>query len=150
MMLRSTQPLLSNSSRVIVLHKATVSTLRRPPFQFPDPTRLRRRAAPAPAWLNPLAQRTWFASSSKPPPPRIQSERDPEEEKRFGQQKLESDPEHVSTQSSVRHLFEPDDPKTEAEKPVSSGLKHDLVCAAILYGPGSKGPPQSLASFSFL
>ena len=146
MMLRSTQPLLSNSSRVIVLHKATVSTLRRPPFQFPDPTRLGRRA---PARLNPLAQRTWFASSSKPPP-RIQSERDPEEEKRFGQQKLESDPQHVSTQSSVRHLFEPDDPKTEAEKPVSSGLKHDLVCAAILYGPGSKDPPQSLASFSFL
>ena len=140
-MLRSTRPLLSNSSRAVVSQKATISSLRRPSFQFSDPTRLGRRVAPAPTRLNPLAPRTWIASSSKPPP-RIQSERDPEEEKRFGQQKLASDPQAVSTQSSVRHLFEPDDPKTEAEKPVSSSLQDELVCA-VLYGPGSIAPSKS-------
>ena len=81
-----------------------------------------------------LIQKTRFTSSSSSsssnsskPPPRIQSERDPEEERRFGQQKLESNPQAVSTSSSVRRVFEPDDPQTQPEKPVSAGIQHDLV-----------------------
>lgn len=51
----------------------------------------------------------------------------PEEEKKWGEAKLKPHPESVSTESSVRHLMEPDQAGGSA-KPVSEGISHDLVC----------------------
>lgn len=52
------------------------------------------------------------------------SKRDPEEEKKFGEQKLQADPSAVSSASSVRHVYEPVD--ANAAAPVSDGIAHDL------------------------
>ena len=52
---------------------------------------------------------------------------DPEEEKKFGAKKLESNPEAVTTTSSVRQVWEPDSHEEAAEKPVREGIQHDLV-----------------------
>ncbi|KAK6197197.1 hypothetical protein LQW54_010853 [Pestalotiopsis sp. IQ-011] len=49
----------------------------------------------------------------------------PEEEKKWGEAKLKPHPESVSTESSVRHLMEPDQASGSA-KPVSEGISHDL------------------------
>lgn len=49
----------------------------------------------------------------------------PEEEKKWGEAKLKPHPESVSTESSVRHLMEPDQAGGSA-KPVSEGISHDL------------------------
>jgi len=71
-----------------------------------------------------LSQRASYAD--KPPP--LQVGRDAEEEKRLGEQKLEKNPD-VSTQSSVRHAYEPAGPQAEEvakQSEVSDGLKHDL------------------------
>ncbi|KAI2468867.1 hypothetical protein F4781DRAFT_396659 [Annulohypoxylon bovei var. microspora] len=50
--------------------------------------------------------------------------RDPEEEKKFSQQKLRSDPKAVTTGSSVRHVYEPSG--RGEEKPIGHGVKDDL------------------------
>ncbi|KAK7755823.1 hypothetical protein SLS62_002108 [Diatrype stigma] len=121
-MLRSTRPLLSSSTRAIASQNASTPSLRRLPFGTTTANRPARRATP-PDKLPPLAEKTRHYATTKPPPT-MPNKRDPEEEKKFGAQKLQADPSAVSTESSVRHAFEPADPN--AAQPVSDGLAHDL------------------------
>jgi hypothetical protein len=77
---------------------------------------------PVASRLTPLIHKAHYASK---PPGQIPTGIDREEEKKFGQQKLESNPEEVTTQSSVRQFIERDE--KQAQKPVTDGLAHDLV-----------------------
>ncbi|KAI8957625.1 hypothetical protein F5Y11DRAFT_360679 [Daldinia sp. FL1419] len=54
----------------------------------------------------------------------FQQGRDPEEERKIGQRKLESHPEVVTTESSVRHLYEPN--SQGVQKPIKHGVRDDL------------------------
>jgi len=55
----------------------------------------------------------------------IQQGIDPEEDKKVAQRKLESNPKAVTTESSVRHFYEP--AATGEERPVKESVKDDLV-----------------------
>lgn len=55
---------------------------------------------------------------------------DTEEEKKIAQRKLTPHPESVSTESSVRHVFEPSPPGKAA--PVRSSISDDLVSPVFL------------------
>lgn len=131
-MLRSTRPLLASSSRAIASQKSSVSSLQRWPLQpAASAAKLNAEATRPrslrPTQLSPLVApgvQRWHATK---PPPRMQSARDPEEEKKFGAKKLESNPEAVTTTSSVRQVWEPDSREEAAEKPVREGIQHDLV-----------------------
>lgn len=85
---------------------------------------------PRPALLRDTAI-IWRAQfSSKPPVPPIGIDRKHEEE--VGQRKLEPHPERVSSESTVRHLFEPDDEGTtkvtkKDQDDVLRDLKSDVV-----------------------
>ncbi|KAI1087910.1 hypothetical protein F5B19DRAFT_496931 [Rostrohypoxylon terebratum] len=67
------------------------------------------------------AQRVRYSTKS---PSGLQYGRDPEEEKKFSQQKLHSDPKAVTTESSVRHVYEPS--SQGEQKPIGHGVKDDL------------------------
>ncbi|RYP92092.1 hypothetical protein DL770_001753 [Monosporascus sp. CRB-9-2] len=123
-MLRSSRPLLASSSRAIVKQKASISSLRRLPFQTADAVKPGNTTAlrALTSQFIPLIPKTRYATK---PPPRLQSERNPEEERKAGERKLESNPGAVSSQSSVRHFYEPDQRPRE-EEDVSKDLKHDL------------------------
>lgn len=58
---------------------------------------------------------------------------DTEEEKKIAQRKLTPHPESVTTESSVRHLYEPSAP--DKQRPMQEGVAHDLVCNACLEIP---------------
>ncbi|KAI1447269.1 hypothetical protein F5Y02DRAFT_380358 [Annulohypoxylon stygium] len=65
-----------------------------------------------------------IAAYSTKTPSGLQYGRDPEEEKKFSQQKLHSDPKAVTTESSVRHVYEPSD--QGEQKPIGHGVRDDL------------------------
>ncbi|RYP19641.1 hypothetical protein DL765_003234 [Monosporascus sp. GIB2] len=126
-MLRSSRPLLASSSRAIVKQRASISSLRRLPFQTVDTVKHVKHGTTTASraltsQLIPLIQKTRYATN---PPPRLQSERNPEEERKAGERKLESNPAAVSSQSSVRHFYEPDQ-RPRDEENVSKDLQHDL------------------------
>ncbi|KAI0018262.1 hypothetical protein F4780DRAFT_533229 [Xylariomycetidae sp. FL0641] len=122
-MLRSTRPLLASSSRAITAQKHAISSLRSLPSKSSTAPRITSPIASKIALprASSLIQRTGYATKS---PSGLQAGIDPEEEKKVAQRKLKADPETVSTESSVRHMYEP---QTEAtEKPVGEGVKEDL------------------------
>ncbi|RYO92847.1 hypothetical protein DL766_006271 [Monosporascus sp. MC13-8B] len=123
-MLPSSRLLLASSSRAIVRQRASISSLRRLPFQTVDAVKHGNTTAPRAltSQLIPSIQKTRYATK---PPPRLQSERNPEEEKKAGERKLESNPAAVSSQSSVRHFYEPDQ-RPRDEENFSKDLRHDL------------------------
>ncbi|KAI2617318.1 hypothetical protein GGS26DRAFT_576870 [Hypomontagnella submonticulosa] len=122
-MLRGTRSLLTSSSRAIAsqqLPKPSLLKLHSPgtPIKTtPSSTYLR----PFVSRIIPLTPTVHYVTKS---PSGLQHGRDPDEEKRIGQEKLESNPEVVTTESSVRHVYEPDSQR--AEKPIKHGVRDDL------------------------
>ncbi|KAI1492226.1 hypothetical protein F5X96DRAFT_627849 [Biscogniauxia mediterranea] len=118
-MLRSTRTLLSSSSRALT----TASSLYRLPIRSvtaaPIADSLVQRAA-LPR-LSPLISKARYATKS---PSGLQLGIDPEEDKKLAQRKLKVHPETVTTESTVRHVFESDG--ALPEKPISEGVKSDL------------------------
>ncbi|KAI1636652.1 hypothetical protein F4809DRAFT_608407 [Biscogniauxia mediterranea] len=118
-MLRSTRTLLSSSSRALT----TASSLYRLPIRSvtaaPIADSLVQRAA-LPR-LSPLISKARYATKS---PSGLQLGIDPEEDKKLAQRKLKVHPETVTTESTVRHVFESDG--ALPEKPISEGVKADL------------------------
>lgn len=94
-------------------------------FNTPLATLASRNAQLQKSTSSPLVLRSAF--SSKPPlqPNHI----DEKLEKELAQQKLKADPEHISEDSTVRPLFEQDQPAPEgvAVKGTGESLKDDLV-----------------------
>ncbi|KUI68026.1 hypothetical protein VM1G_03083 [Cytospora mali] len=134
-MLRSTRPLLSASARGLPKTPASIA-----PFATSHTrksastiaTTTWRATVPAPSsskQLVPLIQRAQFAAKNKP---------DTDFEKEVAQKKLESHPEKVTSESSVRPSYEgpelrPDDPNT------SEGVKKDVSVPPIAYKLGLAG-----------
>ncbi|XXG97959.1 hypothetical protein Hte_004275 [Hypoxylon texense] len=122
-MLRNTRTLFASTSRAIVSPRASISS----------PRRLRSREITTATKSTPISsralaprilssiQRSRYVTKA---PSGIQYGRDPEGEKKVGQQKLESHPEAVTTESSVRHVYEPD--TQGGQKPISHGVRDDL------------------------
>ncbi|ETS80938.1 hypothetical protein PFICI_08467 [Pestalotiopsis fici W106-1] len=114
-MLRSSRTLWTSSARSLVSKDPSTITPRplatraRSLYQSHLPRRL---ADPKPLYL---VHKTYFAT--KPA--------NPEEEKKWGQEKLKPHPESVSTESSVRQFLEPDQSRSSAQ-PVQEGIAHDL------------------------
>ncbi|KAI1497896.1 hypothetical protein F5X99DRAFT_395278 [Biscogniauxia marginata] len=121
-MLRSTRPLLS-SSRAIASQKPSNSSLRRLPIRVATTPLVAHPLVPrtALAELSPLIPKTRYATRS---PSGFQKGIDPEEDKRVAQRKLKVHPETVTSESTVRHIFEPDE--HPREKPITDGVKADL------------------------
>ncbi|KAI1371766.1 hypothetical protein F4677DRAFT_434634 [Hypoxylon crocopeplum] len=122
-MLRGTRSLLPSSPRAVVTQRASISSL----------SKLKLRAVTSATTSRPTFTRALIPHNIPPiqkaryvskSPSGLQHGRDPEEEKEIGQQKLEANPEVVTTESSVRHLCEPDSRK--GEKPIKHGIKDDL------------------------
>ncbi|KAI1204497.1 uncharacterized protein F4807DRAFT_446975 [Annulohypoxylon truncatum] len=67
------------------------------------------------------AQRATYSTKT---PSGLQYKRDPQEEKKFSEQKLHSDPKAVTSESSVRHVYEPS--SSQEEKPIGHGVKDEL------------------------
>ncbi|CAJ2510602.1 Uu.00g062270.m01.CDS01 [Anthostomella pinea] len=116
-MLRSARPLLASSSRAI----ATATTKRRPISSL-------RHVSVRPAIITSsssataaIIQTSKYATKS---PTGMQQGIDPEQDKKVAARKLQVNPENVSTESSVRHFYEPDTQPTA--KPVHEGVKADL------------------------
>lgn len=117
-MLRSTRPLLGASARGLLKPRVPIAPLG---------VSQTRRSASSTTWraglptvapskqLTPWTQRASYATKN---------ERDADFEKEIAKKKLESDPEHVTHESSVRQ-FEP--PTRPASGTDSAGLKGDLV-----------------------
>ncbi|KAI0880188.1 uncharacterized protein GGS22DRAFT_175756 [Annulohypoxylon maeteangense] len=122
-MLRHTRSVLAKFVPTISPQRASISPL----------LSLQHRAATRTGTPNLPPPRTLFSHSSLPvqkakystkTPSGLQYGRDPEEEKRFGQQKLQSDPGAVTTESSVRHVYEPS--SQGKQKPIKHGVKDDI------------------------
>ncbi|KAI2601997.1 hypothetical protein GGR54DRAFT_626092 [Hypoxylon sp. NC1633] len=122
-MLRSTRSLLPSSSKAFISRKAPI-------YSVPN---LQSRAFITTSTSGAICPRP-FVPHTFPPTPNVsyatktptgfQYGRDPEEEKKVGQQKLEANPGVVTTESSVRHLYEPESPG--GQKPIQHGVKDDL------------------------
>ncbi|KAI0121316.1 hypothetical protein BJ170DRAFT_644459 [Xylariales sp. AK1849] len=127
-MLRSARPLWTGSTRAFAFQKATAASSRqlsRQASQFtagssPSYSSRISRAPVAPQ-VAPLVHKTRYATK---PLGNLQSKANHEEEKKFGERKLEAHPESVTSESSVRHVVEPDVQPTA--KPVGDGIAHDL------------------------
>ncbi|KAI1654140.1 hypothetical protein F4813DRAFT_215236 [Daldinia decipiens] len=122
-MLRSTRSFLTSSSRAIVSSK--------PPVSLPLKSQTRTTITPTKSCS--IYPKTPISRNIAPiqtaqyvtkTPSGFQQGRGPEEEKKIGQRKLESNPEVVTTESSVRHLYEPDSQR--AQKPIRHGIRDDL------------------------
>ncbi|KAI5864117.1 hypothetical protein GGS23DRAFT_483192 [Durotheca rogersii] len=124
-MLRSTRSLLAGTSRATASQNSPIALLPRSLFRVVT-------TAPCP---NPVFRKVHDPRLLPLPPMRVAQYatearrglplgKNLEEEKKFGQEKLESNPEAVTTESSVRHLYEPDEPGTE--KPIRHGVRDDL------------------------
>jgi hypothetical protein len=125
-MLRSTQPLLTSSARALGANRAhlglsqLLSSRARNLSAIAD-SAARRSLVTSDRFD--VAQKLRYATKS---PSGLQQGIDLEEESKFRKQKLEQHPESVTTESSVRHAYEPDN--TPSEKPVKDGVMDDLVC----------------------
>ncbi|KAI0545357.1 hypothetical protein F4679DRAFT_561432 [Xylaria curta] len=113
---------LQASSRAVSVSKRPISSL--PRFSTAVPNRYGAAATRgAPKVISSrLLQQTSFATKS---PNGFQQGIDPEEDKKIAQRKLASHPESVTTESSVRHVYEPDSPGrvSHAKEGVSDDLK---------------------------
>ncbi|KAI1802700.1 hypothetical protein F4811DRAFT_563013 [Daldinia bambusicola] len=123
MMLRNTRSFLISSSRAVASPKSIASWAPRPYLRTGVTATKSSSTYPrAPIFrkLSPI-QTTPYATKT---PSGFQQGIDPEEEKKIGQRKLESNPEVVTTESSVRHLYEPS--SQGGQKPIKHGVKDDL------------------------
>ncbi|KAI1104804.1 hypothetical protein F4804DRAFT_305909 [Jackrogersella minutella] len=123
MMLRSTRSLLAKPSRAITSQRGSISPLIDMHTRTVITTIVTNSVYPravASRIISP-SQKAQYVTKT---PSGLQQGRDPEEEKKVGQQKLESHPEAVTTESSVRHLYEPSSRKEE--KPIKHGVRDDL------------------------
>ncbi|KAH6640080.1 hypothetical protein BKA67DRAFT_141356 [Truncatella angustata] len=127
-MLRSTRPLWTSSTRTLLSQNAATTTSRLQASQLTSISRSRTPNASTTARVLPLIHKTSYATKH------VQDKEDPEEVKKWAEEKLEPHPEAVSSESSVRHFsdfLEPsqrpankDDPA--AAPPVKDGVAHDL------------------------
>ncbi|KAI1811884.1 hypothetical protein GGS20DRAFT_560795 [Poronia punctata] len=111
------------STRTILQGSKAIATPKQP---LPILGRLRhaglnRVPSGIPGQLSLVVRSRLFASKT---PGGFQVGIDSEEDKKIAQHKLVSDPAAVSTQSSVRHVYEPSKP--EHERPVKEGVKDEL------------------------
>lgn len=122
-MLRSTRSLLAGSSKILASRQASIPSL--PKLQSrPLKTAITSNPSPsrvASSHIIPQIQKDRYTTKT---PSGLQYGRDPEEEKKIAQKKLEANPEVVTTESSVRHLYEPD--SQGGQKPIKHGIKDDL------------------------
>lgn len=143
-MLRSSRPLLAASAYVRGLARSAAPI-------GPSATSHTQRSASSAAWrarapttvsakqLVPYIQQARYASKT---------ERDVAFEKEVAKKKLESDPEHVTSESSVRHFEGPGERVVQGS--TTDGLKQDLVsCMALSFSiiqialtPPESGPPS--------
>lgn len=112
-MFRSTQPLWAGSARALAASRQLA-------LRSANVPSLAQNAMIRAPRTTSLIFKTRYATK-----PSLGESLSPEEEKKAQQQKLESHPDQVSTESSVRHAFEPA-PAT-ANKDVADGLGHDIV-----------------------
>lgn len=123
-MLRSTRPLLKLPTRGLPRVSASIA-----PFatsQTRNHTSTTRRRAQLPAarasgQLVPLVQRAYYANDNV---------RDKKFEKEVAQKKLESHPEQVTVESSVRASYEGPETKP-SDPPTTAAVKKDLVRAVL-------------------
>ncbi|EGO55956.1 hypothetical protein NEUTE1DRAFT_131561 [Neurospora tetrasperma FGSC 2508] len=118
MMLRTSRPLMGTAQRLPLLVRSTHTKS----FNSPIAPLVARNAQLQKSAGSPLVFRSTF--SSKPPlqPNHI----DTQHEKELAQQKLKTDPEHVSVDSSVRPFVEQDQPTAAKAKDPTESLKDDL------------------------
>ncbi|KAI8944081.1 hypothetical protein F4801DRAFT_572908 [Xylaria longipes] len=121
----STRPALQASSRVVSVSKRPISSFPRLHTAAPNRRHVvatTRRVPKAVSARFPLiARQTSFATKS---PNGLQLGIDPEEDKKIARRKLTPHPESVSTESSVRHVYEPDPP--DHARHVQKGVSDDL------------------------
>jgi hypothetical protein len=120
---------LRGTSGAVAASKQPISPLRRLPVVAPNRPVCTTRIAPktVPARLPVLLQWNAFATKS---PNGFQQGIDAKEDEKVAQRKLTPHPESVTTDSSVRHFYEPAEPTNDNERPVSEGVKDDLVSNA--------------------
>ncbi|CZT52636.1 related to MNN4-regulates the mannosylphosphorylation [Rhynchosporium secalis] len=114
--------------------------------QFRHALRLRQLSNKRPQVLAGLArpQTTTLSYATKSEPGSGISPLELEAEKKLAQEIIDSDPDHVSADSSVRHVFEESQaPKEEAAADMSAGLKADLVTIKETFSM-SEVPKESL------
>lgn len=118
-MLRSTRPLLTGPVRGFSRPMVSIAPLKIAPAQRSSsstPWRAQRPNTVSSKHLVPYIQQAKYASKTG---------RDEALEKELAKKKLESDPEHVTAESSVRHLEGPG--TRPAEGSTTEGLKGDVV-----------------------
>ncbi|XDG02740.1 hypothetical protein ABKA04_002355 [Annulohypoxylon sp. FPYF3050] len=122
-MLRNSRCILTKSIPAVAPRSASISPLlysqRRATTRATIPNSILPRAHTFHSTLP--AQTAGYSTKT---PSGLQYGRDSEEEKKFSQQKLHSDPKAVTTESSVRHVYEPS--SQGEQKPVGHGVKDDL------------------------
>ncbi|KAI3320563.1 hypothetical protein HD806DRAFT_505515 [Xylariaceae sp. AK1471] len=121
----SSRSILRCTTRAVSSSKQHASSLRHLPVAAPNRLLVATRIIPGavPAQLPVLIQRAFFATKS---PNGFQQGINSEEDKKVAQRKLTPHPESVTTESSVRHLYEPVEPDKDNERPVTEGVKDDL------------------------
>lgn len=120
-MLRTSRPLVGTAQRLPLLIRATHTKS----FSSPIATIVSRNAQLQKSSGSPLVLRSAFSSK----PPLQPNQIDTGHEKELAQQKLKADPENITEDSSVRPLFEQDQPAPSGvkAKDTSESLKDDLV-----------------------
>ncbi|KAJ4410032.1 hypothetical protein N0V85_004008 [Neurospora sp. IMI 360204] len=118
MMLRTSRPLLGTAQRLPLLIRSTHTKS----FNSPVATLVSRNTQLQKSSGSPLVFRSAFSSK----PPLQPNHVDTQHEKELAQQKLKTDPEHVTVDSSVRPLVEQDQPSAVKAKNPSESLKDDL------------------------
>ncbi|KAI0196928.1 hypothetical protein F4808DRAFT_300324 [Astrocystis sublimbata] len=120
----SSRSALQASSRAVSTSKPSLSSWSRlhtaAPKQHAITSSIRPAPRAVPARLSLLAQHAYATKTNG-----FQQGIDPEADKKAAQRKLESHPEAVSTESSVRHVYEPKDPG-QAAAPVQEGVADEL------------------------
>ncbi|KAI1452682.1 hypothetical protein F4805DRAFT_446570 [Annulohypoxylon moriforme] len=122
-MLRNTRSLLAKSVSTIAPPRTSISPLPSVLYQATPRTIVSGPPLSRSLLSRPVLPACKARYSSKTPSG-LQYGRDPEEEKKFSQQKLQSDPEAVTTESSVRHVYEPS--SQGEQKPIGHGVKDDI------------------------
>lgn len=120
MMIRSSRPLLSTSARGLLKTPASIAPFATSQTQRPTSYAASRARLPttlSSAQLAPLIQRAQFAAKLGP---------DVKLEKELARKKLESNPEQVTSQSSVRSTYEGSQ-VTPGNESTIDGVKQDIV-----------------------